>query len=65
MNLIMSSDLGAIVRGKLFEKNMTQGQLAKLVGIGDVYLSDILHGRKTGPKPQEHIKKIKKILDIK
>ncbi|MDC4184527.1 helix-turn-helix transcriptional regulator [Loigolactobacillus coryniformis] len=61
----MSSDLGAIVRGKLFEKNMTQGQLAKLVGIGDVYLSDILHGRKTGPKPQEHIKKIKKILDIK
>lgn len=61
----MSSDLGAIVRGKLFEKNMTQAQLAKLVGIGDVYLSDILHGRKTGPKPQEHIKKIKKILEIK
>lgn len=61
----MSSDLGAIVRGKLFEKNMTQAQLAKLVGIGDVYLSDILHGRKAGPKPQEHIKKIKKILEIK
>lgn len=60
----MSTDLGMKVRGKLFEKDMTQIQLAKLVGISDVYLSDILHGRKTGPKPQEHIKKIKKILGI-
>lgn len=61
----MNNELGVVVKGKLFEKNMTQAQLAKLVGIGDVYLSDILHGHKTGPKPQEHIKKIKKILGIK
>lgn len=61
----MSTDLGVIVRSKLFEMNMSQSKLSELVGISPVYLSDIIRGKKTGPKAQEHIKKLKKILDIK
>lgn len=61
----MSDDLGAVVRSKLFKKNMPQGRLARLVGISEPYLSDILHGKKTGPKAQEKVERIKKILEIK
>jgi transcriptional regulator with XRE-family HTH domain len=43
---------------------MSQKQLADMMGISDAYLSDIIHGRKTGPKAQEHIKHIQKILAI-
>ncbi|MEK3973677.1 MULTISPECIES: helix-turn-helix transcriptional regulator [unclassified Psychrobacillus] len=60
----MPEDLGAKVRSEIFKRNMTQNELAKLVGISNAYLSDIIRGRKDGPKAQEHIKHIRKILSI-
>lgn len=60
----MSEDLGAQVRSELFKKKMSQKELAAMVGISTAYLSDIIRGRKDGPKAQEHIKHIRKILDI-
>jgi len=62
--VFMSKDLGVMVRSELFKRKMSQKELAKLVGISAVYLSDIINGRKDGPKPQEHIKHIRKILSI-
>lgn len=61
----MSEELGAKVRSELFKRKMSQKELAEMVGISSVYLSDIIHGRKNGPKAQEHIKHIQKILGIK
>lgn len=60
----MSEDLGAKVRSELFKRKMRQKELAKLVGISNAYLSDIINGRKDGPKAQVHIEHIKKILAI-
>lgn len=60
----MSEDLGVQVRSELFKRKMKQKELADLVGISSVYLSDIIRGRKDGPKAQEHIKHIRKILSI-
>lgn len=60
----MSEDLGVQVRSELFKRNMSQKELAEMVGISSVYLSDIIRGRKDGPKVQEHIKHIRKILNI-
>ncbi|MCK1996476.1 helix-turn-helix transcriptional regulator [Psychrobacillus psychrodurans] len=60
----MSEDLGVQVRSELFKRKMKQKDLADLVGISNAYLSDIIRGRKDGPKAQEHIKHIQKILDI-
>ncbi|KUF29961.1 MULTISPECIES: helix-turn-helix transcriptional regulator [unclassified Lysinibacillus] len=60
----MSEELGALVRSALFKRKWSQKKLAELVGISDVYLSDIIRGNKTGPKAQEHIKHIRKILEI-
>lgn len=60
----MSQELGAKVRSELFKRKMTQKELAKMLGISGVYLSDIINGKKTGPKAQDHIKHIRKILCI-
>ncbi|MEK3995671.1 helix-turn-helix transcriptional regulator [Psychrobacillus sp. FSL K6-2365] len=60
----MSEDLGVQVRSELFKRKMKQKDLADLVGISNAYLSDIIRGRKDGPKAQEHIKHIQKILNI-
>ncbi|GGJ86292.1 transcriptional regulator [Lentibacillus kapialis] len=60
----MSEELAVKVKSELFKKKMSQKELANLIGISSVYLSDIIHGRKTGPKAQEHAKHIKKILSI-
>ncbi|MGE6516674.1 helix-turn-helix domain-containing protein [Lysinibacillus sphaericus] len=60
----MSEDLGAQVRSEIFKRKMKQKELAKMVGISNAYLSDIIRGRKDGPKAQEHIKHIRKILSI-
>lgn len=60
----MSEDLGAQVRSELFKKKMSQKELAAMVGISNAYLSDIIRGRKDGPKAQEHVKHIRKILNI-
>ncbi|WP_436718243.1 transcriptional regulator [Rossellomorea marisflavi] len=43
---------------------MSQKQLAIMLGISNAYLSDIIYGRKNGPKAQEHIRHIQKILSI-
>lgn len=60
----MTEDLGVQVRSELFKRKMNQTELAKIVGISNAYLSDIIRGRKDGPKAQEHIKHIRKILCI-
>ncbi|WP_018934496.1 helix-turn-helix domain-containing protein [Gracilibacillus lacisalsi] len=60
----MSEDLGALVRSELFKRKMSQTQLAKMLGISNAYLSDIINGRKDGPKAQEHVKHIRKILNV-
>lgn len=60
----MTKDLGAQVRSEMFKRGMSQKELAALVGISSAYLSDIINGRKDGPKAQEHIKHIRKILGI-
>lgn len=61
----MSDDLSIKVRNELYRKKMKHGELAKLLGISGPYLSDILSGKRTGPKAQEHIKRICVILGIK
>lgn len=61
----MSKDLAVIIRSELFKRNMSQRELARLVGISDSYLSDIINGLKTGLKAQEHTNHIRKILNIK
>ncbi|MFD2628754.1 helix-turn-helix domain-containing protein [Oceanobacillus kapialis] len=60
----MSKELGVKVRSKLFILKMSQKELAEEIGISNAYLSDIINGRKTGPKAQAHIKHIRKILGI-
>jgi transcriptional regulator with XRE-family HTH domain len=60
----MSEILGAKVRSELFKRKMKQKELAELLGISNAYLSDIINGRKDGPKAQEHIKHIQKILAL-
>lgn len=60
----MANDLGALVRSELFKRKMSQKKLAEMIGISNPYLSDIINGRKDGPKAQEHIKHIRKILCI-
>ncbi|ENH96688.1 hypothetical protein J416_09329 [Gracilibacillus halophilus YIM-C55.5] len=60
----MSEDLSIRVRSELYKKKMKHSELAELLGISGAYLSDILNGRRTGPKAQEHVKHIRKILSI-
>lgn len=60
----MSKDLAVLVRSELFKRKMTQKELAAIIGISNAYLSDIIRGRKDGPKAQEHVKHIRKILGI-
>lgn len=60
----MTKDLGMAVRSELFKRNMSQKELADLVGISTAYLSDIIRGRKDGPKAQQHVEHIKKILNL-
>lgn len=61
----MSQDLAIKVRNALYQSGMSQKSLAEMVGITPAYLSDIVNGRKDGPKAQEHIVTIKKLLNIK
>ncbi len=60
----MSEDLSIKVRNELYKNKMTHTELSNLLGISQPYLSDILLGKRTGKKAQEHIKHIRKILDI-
>lgn len=60
----MSKELEARVRNELFKRKMTQKELAEMLGISQVYLSDILRGRRDGTKPKAYIKQIKEILAL-
>lgn len=60
----MSQDLELKVRSELFKRKMKHSELADLLGISGPYLSDIIGGKRNGPKAQEHIKHIRKILSI-
>lgn len=60
----MPGELGVKVRSELFKRKMRQKELAEILGISNAYLSDIINGRKDGPKAQDHIKHIRKILCI-
>lgn len=61
----MSEELGVKVRSELFKRKMNQKKLAEMLGISTAYLSDIIRGRKDGPKAQAHIAHIKRILEIR
>jgi transcriptional regulator with XRE-family HTH domain len=60
----MPEDLSIQVRNELYKNKMKHAELAKLLGISGPYLSDILNGKRTGPKAQEHVKHIRKILKL-
>lgn len=52
---------GRKVKKKLIDKNMTQVELAALLGCNKQYVRKILFGERSGKK---YIKKITKILDL-
>lgn len=60
----MTKELGAKVRSELYKRNMKQYELAEMIGITSVYLGEIINGKKTGPKAQDHIRHVKRILNI-
>lgn len=49
----------------LKEKNIPQNHLAMLIDENYKYLNDILNGKKTGPKANEILLTIVKVLGIK
>lgn len=61
----MSEDLEGRILLILRRRGMNQRQLAEIIGISDAYLSEILRGKKNGPKAQEKIEDIKTYLRIK
>lgn len=61
----MTKELGIKIRIKLLENELTMTKLAKELGISTTYLSDIIRGKKDGPKAQEHVKRIKSALGVK
>ncbi|UOQ85661.1 helix-turn-helix domain-containing protein [Gracilibacillus salinarum] len=60
----MPMDLSIKIRNELYKRDMKHSELAKELGISGAYLSDILSGKRTGKKAQEHVKRIKIILGI-
>ncbi len=60
----MSKELALDVRVALLKVGKTQKWLADQLGITSPYLSDILRGKRSGAKAQEHVEMIKKILNI-
>jgi len=61
----VSEDLEGRILLTLRRKGMTQRQLAQEIGISEVYLSDIIRGKRTGPKAIEKIEDIKIYFSIK
>ena len=61
----MSEDLEGRILLTLRRKEMTQRQLAQVIGISEVYLSDIIRSKRTGPKALEKVEEIKTYLGIK
>ncbi|MET3507075.1 helix-turn-helix domain-containing protein [Halalkalibacter oceani] len=60
----MPEDLSIKVRSELYKRKMKHKELAEILGVSGPYLSDILNGKRTGPKAQEHVKHIRKILGV-
>ncbi|ALV20721.1 helix-turn-helix domain-containing protein [Carnobacterium antarcticum] len=60
----MTTDFGVLVKVELMKRNMSQKELAALMGISPAYLTDLLRGKKTGPKAKERLNVIKKILNV-
>ena len=57
-----TTEFGMKVRMELLKRNITNKQLADMLGISNAYLSDILRGRRDAFAQK---KKKKKILEIK
>lgn len=49
----------------LDEKDISQRNLALLINVNPQYMSEVLNGKKTGPKPNEMLLTIVKVLGIK
>lgn len=60
----MSENLDLQIRNELRKRRMTLAELADMIPISKPYLSDILNGKRNGPKAQAHIESIKEILNI-
>lgn len=60
-NYQSKSKFGVEVKKKLIELNMTQRELAGLLGANENYLTDILKGRRSGKKYKPKIMEILKI----
>lgn len=58
----MDGNLAMQVKVALTKKQMTQAELANILGISGAYLSDLLNGRR---KSKKQIDLIKTVLDIK
>lgn len=56
------SSLGLIIKHRLSELNMTQRELAQLIGSSEAYLYLIITGDRSGNK---YLDSIGKVLDIK
>ncbi|PRS78153.1 transcriptional regulator [Bacillus sp. GBSW2] len=61
----MSVNIAAKVKSEMYKQGITQKELAEILGVSCSYISDIINGKKTGKKAQEHAKHIRKILGIK
>ncbi|AVI41031.1 helix-turn-helix domain-containing protein [Bacillus safensis] len=61
----MSAIVAAKVKSEMYKQGITQKELAEILGVSCSYISDIINGKKTGKKAQEHAKHIRKILGIK
>lgn len=57
----MLTTFGVIVKKKLAEKNLTLNEVAYKLEINRTYLSQIMHGKRSGDK---YINQIKKFLEI-
>ena len=53
------------IKISLLKKKMTITTLANQMGFSRVYISDIVNGNRRSEKSNEHLKEIKKILEIK
>lgn len=60
----MANNLDLVIRKALIDWKMSQADLARLLEISPVYLSDILNGKKGGPKAMEHVERMKELLKI-
>ena len=55
------TDFGKVVKKKLIDKDMTQAQLAAMIGCGNQYLHKILVGERSGDQYKEAISVILEI----